>query len=522
MSTAHESGVVSDPRRRRNILIAMNVALVAVIASVSSLNVAQQQLAIDLGASQSQLLWIINGYTMALAALLMPIGAIGDRWGRKPILLGGLGLFVLASLGGALATSTTGLLIARTAAGAGAAMIMPVTLSVITSSFPADERARAVGIWSGFAGAGGILGLFVSSFLIDRVSWQWLFAMPVAFAAVAFVMSWRVVGNSREDRSGRFDTLGSILSSLAIGGLVLGIHEGPEKGWTDVLTLGGLIVGVVALVAFVVWELRIEHPLLQLRLFKNRDLAAGSVTLLIVFAVIMGIFLVLVQFLQAVAGYSALRAAAGLLPMAAVMMPLSAVAPTIAKRIGARTTLVTGAVVFGTGLALMAMMVSVDGGYWSILPGLLLVGTGVGLLMSPSTTAITESLPEEHQGVASALNDTVREFGGAVGIALLGSVLNAGYRSSVGGATENLSPELATRVEEGIGSAYAASGELGDQGPAVLAAARQALVEGWQLSMWVGVAMAAFTLAYLVVRGPRAETADARADEPILIAIGGE
>ncbi len=213
-------------------------------------------------------------------------------------------------------------------------------------------------------------------------------------------------------------------------------------------------------------------------------------TLLIVFAVLMGIFLVLIQFLQAVVGYSALRAAAGLLPMAAVMMPLSTAAPTIAKRIGLRTTLLIGAGLFGGGLALLAMMVSVEGGYWSILPGLLVLGVGIGLLMSPSTTAITESLPEEHQGVASALNDTVREFGGAVGIALLGSVLNAGYRSSVSASTGDLSPELAHQVEEGIGSAYASAGELGAQAPAVLDAARQALVDGWQLSMWVGVVMA--------------------------------
>jgi EmrB/QacA subfamily drug resistance transporter len=455
----------------------------------------------------------------------MPIGAIGDRWGRKPILLAGLVLFAASNVFAALATTTTALLVARIGAGAAAAMIMPVTLSVITSSFPVEERAKAVGTWSGFAGAGGILGLFVSSFLIDRVSWPWLFAMPIGFALLALLMTWRFVGNSREDKVGQFDVAGSILSAIAIGALVLGIHEGPERGWTDAVTMGGLVVGVVALVAFVVWELRAAHPILDLRVFRNRDLAAGSVTLLIVFAVLMGIFLVLVQFLQAVAGYSALGAAAGLLPMAAVMMPLSTVAPTIAKRIGQRRTLLIGSALFITGLALLATMVSVEGGYLSILPGLLVLGVGIGLLMSPSTTAITESLPEEQQGVASALNDTVREFGGAVGIALLGSVLNAGYRSSVSGSTSELSPELAHRVEEGIGSAYASAGELGVRGPQVLDAARHALVDGWQLSMWVGVAMAAAVFVYVAVRGPGRRTVeralpmvdDVSIDEPVLV-----
>jgi len=174
---------------------------------------------------------------------------------------------------------------------------------------------------------------------------------------------------------------------------------------------------------------------------------------------------------------------------------------------------------------LLAMMVSVEGGYWSILPGLLVLGLGIGLLMSPSTTAITESLPEEHQGVASALNDTVREFGGAVGIALLGSVLNAGYRSSVSSSTGSLSPEMAHRVEDGIGSAYASSGELGAQAPQVLDAARHALVDGWQLSMWVGVAMAAAVFVYLVVRGPSGRRTEPAmpvidvtpVDEPVLV-----
>ena len=324
-----DADLVTDPRRQRQILIAMCAALIAVVASVSGLNVAQQDLALDLGASQGQLLWVINGYTMALAALLLPIGAIGDRWGRKPVLVSGLVLFSLANVMAGLATTTGMLLIARIAAGVAAAMIMPVTLSVITSSFPLEQRARAVGVWTGFAGAGGILGLFVSSFLIDYFTWPWLFAMPVLFAGVSLVLTLRVVGNSRENHPGRFDTIGSVLSAVAIGSLVLGIHEGPERGWTDGLTLAALVIGATALAGFVVWELRHARPLLEIRLFADRALAAGSLTLLIVFAVMFGLFLVLVQFLQAVLGYSALRAAAGLLPMAMVMMPLSAVAPVM-------------------------------------------------------------------------------------------------------------------------------------------------------------------------------------------------
>ena len=370
-------------------------------------------------------------------------------------------------------------------------MIMPVTLSVITSSFPAEQRARAVGIWSGFAGAGGILGLFVSSFLIDQFTWPWLFAMPVAFAAVSLVMSLSAVGNSREHHEGRFDTVGSILSALAIGGLVLGIHEGPEKGWTELLTMVGLIVGGLALVGFIVWELRQTKPLLEIRLFANRGLAAGSLTLLIVFAVMFGIFLVLTQFMQAVLGYSALAAAGSLLPMMVVMMPLSAVAPTIASRIGTRNVLLTGVGLFGIGLALLA----VDG----VGRGRLLVGAARPHRGRVRHRPVHEPVDDDDHRVAarttsraSPRRSTTRCASSAVPSASPCSARWSAPATARASATPrpDLSPELAHRVEEGIGSAFAAAGDLGDAAPSVLDAARDALVDGWRLSMWFGVALA--------------------------------
>lgn len=517
MSTPHLSeevlqpeDAVDDPRRRRMILIAMCTALVAVVASVSGLNVAQQQLAIDLGASQSQLLWVINGYTIALAALLLPIGAVGDRWGRKKVLVGGLVLFIASNLASAFAGTVGQLTMFRIAAGVGAAMIMPVTLSVITSSFPTEDRDRAVGVWAAFAGAGGILGLFTSSIVVDNFTWPWVFAAPVLVAVVAFVMTLVVVPHSREHSTGRFDTLGSILSAVAVGALVLGIHEGPEAGWTDPLTLAGLGIGLAAALGFVFWELRQTHPLLNLRVFKNRMLTSGAVNLLVIFAIMSALFLVLVQFLQAGLGYSAIKASAGLIPMAVVMMPLSAVSPLIARRVGMRAMFVGASLAVAAGLALMAVMADADAGYLSILPGLMVLAVGVGLAMTPGTTAITSSLPVDEQGVASALNDTVRELGGAVGVALIGSVLSAAYTSSVADATAGLPGPLATAVEEGIGGAVAASGQLGPQGAGILEAARTAFVDGWAVSMWLsaGLAVAAALFALVWTPSRRQEFAD--------------
>jgi EmrB/QacA subfamily drug resistance transporter len=495
--------LVADPGRRRLVLTAMCVALVAVVASVSGLNVAQQALAEDLGASQSQLLWIINGYTVALAALLMPVGAIGDRWGRKPVLAIGLVAFAAVNVASAFAGDPSVLIALRVLAGVAAAMVMPVTLSVITTNFPADEQAKAIGIWAGFAGAGGIIGLFASAAIVDNATWPWVFALPVVLAAISLVLTVRYVPHSVEHVEAGFDVAGSILSVVAVGGLVLAFHEGPEQGWTAPITVAAIVAGVLGSLAFVAVERRREHPLLDVRVFAIRGLAAGAVNLFVVFGVMFALFLVLVQHLQAVLGYSALTAAAGLLPMAAMMMPLSTTAPTIAERIGFRRTLVTGMLLLSAGLALFALLADADSGYWSVLPGLLVIGAGVGLAMSPSTAAITSSLPEEKQGVASALNDTAREMGGAVGIALIGSVLNAGYRSAVEPATVGVPAEVAEPVREGIGGALAVAGSLGEAGAPLADAARAAFVDGMAPALYLAAGVSLATAIFTALRGPK-------------------
>jgi EmrB/QacA subfamily drug resistance transporter len=501
--------IVADPKRRMLILAAMCVALVGVVASISALNVAQQPLAVDLDASQSQLLWIINGYTLTLAALLMPVGAIGDRWGRKPILMLGLALFALSNLGAGFAASVEVLVALRVVTGMAAAMIMPVTLSVITTSFPIERRARAIGVWAGFAATGGVLGLFGSAAIIDNATWPWVFGIPVAFATISLVLTGPFVPHSREHAHAGFDVAGSLLSVVAVGGLVLAVQEGPERGWTSSLTVIALVAGTVGAVLFMVTSLRRDHPLLDMRIFADRSLTAGSLSLLVIFGVLFSLLLVLLQLFQAVFGYSALGAACGLLPLALVTLPLSIVAPTIAERVGLRTTLVVGLLILAGGLAAMALLVDAQRGFWSILPGLTMVAAGIGLCMSPSTAAITSSLPEEKQGVASALNDTVREIGGAIGIALLGSVLNATFRSNLKPTTTALPPDLAERASEGIGGALASAGQLGPDGAGLLTAAQNAFVDGMRPALLIGAAIAFTAAAFTAVRGPKHEAAEA-------------
>lgn len=494
---------IHDARERRMVLIAVCVALMAVIASVTGLNVAQPELAVEFDASQSDVLWFINLYTISLAALLLPLGALGDRWGRKPLLLTGLTVFGVANVAAGLATSSEMMLVSRFVSGVGAAMIMPVTLAVITSTFPEAERAKGIGVWTAVGGGGGLLGMYLSALLVDIATWRWLFVLPVALVLVALAMAVRSVPNSREQAAHRFDTVGAVTSVIAVLGLIFALHEGPVHGWTEPVTLLALVGGAFAGVGFVVWELRQAGPLLDLRLFREPDLAGGSITLLAVFGVQAGIFVVLFPFLQAVLGWSALRATLALLPMALLMMLSSVLAARLAARIGIRATMATGIFLGGTGLALMAILVSVDGGYLTVLPGMLAMGLGIGLAMTPSTEAITSSLPRERQGVASALNDVTREFGTALGVALLGAVLSAGYRTSIDSRLDGVPTDLADTAREGVANAVAAAPNAGPQAEALVRAAQESFVDGWQNAMWVGAAVMGVLFVYVLARGPQ-------------------
>ncbi|MET9190440.1 MFS transporter [Streptomyces tendae] len=502
-----------DARRLRTILIAVSVALMAVVASVTGLNVAQTHMAVEFGASQSTVLWIINIYTLALAALLLPLGAVGDRLGRKPMLVAGLGVFGAANVVAGLAPSAEVMLAARVAGGAGAAMIMPVTLAVITSTFPEEQRGKAIGVWTGVAGGGGILGMFLSALLVDVADWRLLFVLPVVLVVVALAMALKSVPNSQEAPAHRFDTAGALVSTVAVTGLIFVLQEGPERGWTAPVTLTALAVGIGAAVAFVGWELhRRDAALLDVRLFRERGLAGGSITLLVVFGVQAGIAVVLFPYFQAVLGWSGLLSTVALMPMAVMMMVTSGLAPALAARVGSRPTMALGVALAGVGLALMALFVS-DDGYLTILPGMLVMGIGMGLSMTPSTEAITGSLPRGKQGVASALNDVTREFGTALGVALLGALLASGYRGAVDGRLDGIPQGPADSAREGVANAVEAAGSAGPYGPDLLHAAQQSFVDGWQQAMWVGVAVMGALFVYVAFRGPGG-TAPADADEP--------
>lgn len=509
MSTSPAPPVTADtPEKRRTILITVCIALMAVIASVTGLNVAQQQIAVDFDASQSDVLWMINLYAITLAGLLLPLGALGDRIGRRPMLLTGLTVFGVANAAAGLAPNTTVMLAARLVSGIGAAMVMPVTLAVITSSFPPEERSKAIGVWTGVAGGGGIIGLFLSAVLVDVATWRWLFLLPVVLVAVAAVMAAKAIPDSRESSAHPFDLTGSALSVAAVLGLIWTLHEGPERGWTAPITLVSLAVGLSAAGAFGAWERRHPAPLLEVSAFTDRRLASGSMTLLGVFGVQAGIFVVLFPYFQAVLGWPGLRSTVALMPMAMLMMAASALAPRISAAAGNRATMTSGLSLGAGGLVLLATRVSVDGGYLSVLPGMAVMGIGMGMAMTPSTEAITSALPADKQGVASALNDVTREFGTALGVALLGAILTAGYRTEITDRLTGIAPGDAATAAEGIASALTIADPSDPTGARIVDAARRSFVDGWQQSMWAGAVVMTALAIGIAVFGPRTEEAE--------------
>jgi len=486
---------------RRGVLPVIALSLMTVVSAVSGLNVALPELARDTGATQTQLTWIVDAYTVVFAGLLMFAGAVGDRFGRKGLLMAGLAVFGSAA-GLAMTTNDPGTLIGlRAMMGVGAAAIMPTTLSVITTSFDPEERPRAIGVWVGVAGGGAVIGLFGTGILLEFFSWNSFFGLNVALAVLALVGTAAVVPGSVDEHPARLDVVGAVLSLVTVGALVFGIIEGPSRGWTDALTVTALVVGVLAGAALAVWELRAADPMLDPRLFRVPGFSAGSLTVMVQFFASFGLFFIVLQYLQFVVGFSPLRAALALLPLPFVLIPLARNAPRLARRIGFGRVAPFGLLLTTAGL-LVISRVTVDLDYWVLAVGLVVFAAGMGLAGTPATTAITESLPEAKQGVASAVNDTSRELGSALGIAILGSALDSGYRSGTASLVHGLPAPAAEHVQSSI--AFTQSGQLDRLGPAaqhVVQTAEQAFVDGSSTALVVAAVIVAVTAVVVALVG---------------------
>jgi EmrB/QacA subfamily drug resistance transporter len=490
------------PGRRTAVLAVLCLGLVMVVAAVASLNVALPDLARDTGASQSQLQWIVDAYALVFAGLLLPAGALGDRYGRKGVLMAGLAIFGSASAAALFAADPTVLIGLRAVIGLGAALVMPTTLSIITNVFPEDERGRAVGIWAGVAGAGAVFGLLLSGTLLEWFSWQSVFATNVVLAALAIVAAVPIVPTSRTGRGVSLDPVGAVLSSTGLFGLVFAIIEAPQRGWLDPLTVAGFGAGLLLLAAFVLYELRRREPMLDPRLFALRGFGAGSLSLTLQFFAQFGLLFVALQYLQFVLGYSPLEAGASALPMALMVVAIAPRAPRIAHRLGVGLVGGAGLALMGVGFLVLSTL-GTDSSYWVFGLGAIVTGIGVGLATSPATTSIVSSLPGERQGIASAVNDLTREVGGALGIAVLGSVLNNVYRTDVAAATARLPRPAAGAVHDSVAAAAQVAHRAGPHGAALVEHARQAFVDGFSTTLIAAAAVLFAASIIVAVVAPR-------------------
>ncbi|MCE7080729.1 MFS transporter [Streptomyces sp. ST2-7A] len=442
-------GIPPDVYRRRwRVLTAMCTSLLTVMLANGSLNLALPSLSTDLGLTTLQQTWVIDLYSLTFAALLFTAATVGDRYGRRIVMQAGLVVFVASSAYAALAVdSGAGLILARGLMGLGAAMVMPTTLSIINNVFPRHERPRAIAVWTGIAGVGTAFGSVLSGMLLERYDWRSVFVVGGLLAVGALVANQILAPESRDERRTPVDWWGGVLSTIGILGLVYAIIEGPSHGFTDPGVLVGAVAAVLGLGLFAWWQTRTDHPMLDLKLFRNPVFGVSSLTCAIAFFALFGAFYALAQLFQLILGYGPLKASLVTLPIMLPMMILAPLVPNIVRAWGPRAVISVGLTVMAVGF-LLGSGWEADVTYWGVLLPILVVIVGMALAMPPATELLMSSVPRNRSGMGSAMNDTTRELGGALGIAILGSLLASGYASGIADAVRDLPAELRGLAED--------------------------------------------------------------------------
>jgi EmrB/QacA subfamily drug resistance transporter len=498
-----------DPRRWWT-LVVLSASLLVIGLDNTILNVALPTLESDLGASSSQLQWIVDAYMLVFAGVLLTAGALGDRFGRKRALTLGLAVFGLGSGLSALATSPDMLIGARAIMGIGGAFIMPSTLSIIMAVFPAHERPKAIGVWAGVSGLGIAIGPVAGGWLIEHANWNAVFLVNLPFVVAALVAGRWLVPDSKDPAAPRLDVPGFALSIAGLTTLVWAIIEAPARGWTDPTILTAFGISAAVLGTFLAWELRALEPMLDIRLFRNPRFSGASAAITLVFFAMFGSIFFLTQYLQGVLGYSALEAGLRVTPVALGLILGGPISAKLAARVGTKIVVSGGLLLVALGLMLVTQF-AVDSSYDIVAAHLIVLGFGMGMAMAPATESVMGSLPVEKASVGSAVNDTTRTTGGALGVAILGSLLASQYRGDMDAAVAGLPDGAAATASDTLSGGLSVAHRVGDLGLAE--AAQHAFVNGMHFAALAAaaVALAGAVVAYLVI--------PAREQQPLSVGV---
>jgi EmrB/QacA subfamily drug resistance transporter len=498
-----------DPKvhaMRWKTLAVLSLSLVIIGLDNTILNVALPTLQDEFDASASTLQWMVDSYLLVFAGLLLVFGTLGDRFGRKLALQAGVSIFGVASLG-ALVADTSGHVIAvRAAMGVGAALIMPATLSIIANVFSGEERGKAIGVWAALAAVGIGLGPLAGGLLLEWFEWWSVFLVNVPFAAAALLLGIRYVPESRDPRPGSFDLTGAALSTAGFTALVYGVIEAPDEGWLSGLVLGTLGAAVVLLSAFLWWERRTPEPMLDLGFFRNLRFSVGTAAVSVAFFALLGGIFALTQYLQFAHGYSAIEAGAVMSPMALGLMVGAGSSSRAVERLGVSRVVAAGL----TGVAILLVLTTLwnpGTGELALIAWFFGITLAMGWVMAPATDAVVGAVPAAKSGIASATNTVARMVSGALGVAVIGSLVSSLYANDVEGSLEGLPPEAQAAAEDSIGAANAIAGQLPpDAGSAMLAAAADAFSRAMGVGLAVAAALAVLSAVvvarYLPARTP--------------------
>jgi EmrB/QacA subfamily drug resistance transporter len=414
--------ILSEEQRRWWTLAAVSFGLFMIMLDNTVVNVALPAIQSDLAADLSELQWIVTGYALSFAALMLIGGKLADAYGRRLLFVVGIVVFTLSSLWCGLADSGEMLIAARVVQGIGAALMNPATLSIIAATFPPKQRGMAIGIWAGVSALALAIGPLVGGLLTEHLSWHWIFFVNVPVGVIAIAASFLLITESRDETHESLDLPGLTTSALGLFALTYGLIEANTYGWTSGRILGSFAVAVLSLASFVTIERRRRAPMLDLSLFRSGTYAGANVAMLLVALAMFGVFFFVSLYMQNVLGYSAVEAGAAFLPMTLIIILVAPIAGKASDKYGSRWLMTIGMLLLGVQLLYLSQL-GVDAGFWNLLPGFVVGGLGMALTMTPTAAAATRAVPVEKSGVGSAVLNAMRQVGGSVGIALMGAVV---------------------------------------------------------------------------------------------------